>query len=393
MTKLATFTVISLFFFPFSTLVVRQDFANNKFHFLAKYNLTISEIAVYDSTFLLWFSVSLIFNGFISSYLISTTSKLIHLLISILGCLFFIIVFYEPITNKELSLFSWNLHAIFIASIWPISFSLISPIIKNNFIKCIWTANGVLGQYSSYFINQLFPTYLLYVFCAFLNVVLIILDLYSDKRRDKRSSEEQREEEEDTITNVIEPVIDQESDLTLTIIKQVKRPYAIMTCVCLMMCPIKFISSSISNWLPNKSHDLYQLYSFSTFVGTVYIGIITNWFKCYDLLFFLLLTGQIIIYQIGFSCGIFDNTVIWFFIGFAFGSISTLQEIFICEKNAIHLGKGNNIALMTSLMSFIGNIGNAIIQNYVYRELNLYIVVFGYVLFGMAFIKYIVSYR
>ena len=66
---------------------------------------------------------------------------------------------------------------------------------KNNFIKCIWTANGVVGQYSAYFINQLFPTYLLYVFCAFLNVVLIILDLYSDKRRDKRSSEEQREEE------------------------------------------------------------------------------------------------------------------------------------------------------------------------------------------------------
>jgi len=388
MTNLETFTVISLFFFPFSSLVVRQDFANNKFDILAKYNLTISEIAVYDSTFLLWFSVSLIVNGFISSCLMRTTYKLIHLSISIFGCLLFIVVFYEPDTDKEDSLLSWNLHAIFLAPVWPISFSLISPMIKNNFVKCMWTANGVIGQYLAYFINQLFPTYLLYVVCAFLNVVLIILYFYNDKPR------EEEEAEAGTLTNVIQPVLDIDNPVivqTLTIVKLVKRPYAILTCTCLMMCPIKFISSSISNWLPSKSRDLYQLYSFTTFVGTVYVGVITYWFKCYELLFFVLLTGQIIVYQIAFSFCLFDHTVIWFFIGFAFGSVSTLQEILICEKNAVYLGKGNNIALMTSLMSFIGNVGNAIIQNYVYMDLNLYIVVFGYVLFGMAFVKYIVS--
>ena len=387
MTKLETFTVISLFFLPFSTLVVRQDFANNKFDLLAKYNLTISEVAVYDSTFLLWFSISLILNGFISSRLMTTTYKLIHLLVSVAGCLIFILVFYDPNTSKEDSLLSWNLHAIFLASIWPISFSLISPIIKNNFIKCIWTANGVVGQYSAYFINLLFPTYLLYVFCAFLNVVLIILYYLYDQGIEQGEG------------TVIEPVLDINRNInpnperTLTIVKRVKRPYAILTCTCLMMCPIKFISSSISNWLPSKNHDLYQLYSLSTFLGTVYVGVTTSWFKSYDLLFFLLLTCQIIVYQIGFSFGLFDHTVIWFFIGFAFGSISTLQEILICEKNAAYLGKGNKIALMTSLMSFIGNVGNAIIQNYVYMDLNLYIVVFGYVLFGVAFVKYLVKYR
>lgn len=411
------YMIIALFFSPFASHCAREYFAYNKPYFKIQHNITDEKLALYDSTFMITYSCSLLINGYISNVLKVDKLKIIHLNIALVGSSLSFLVF-----TYYFDILIWLLHAFFTAALWPISFSLSIQYIDNNFIKCLWTLNGPCGDYLATFIsckyNYLIP--LIYSLCFALNIFFSSIKhdfvlcktckrckrckienccIRNDENIDNIENGDNREHRQE-INNFVDyfnfsdfPLLTNfnGSSSSLTSISSYrsiskifknsifknsifKNKYFKLLNLILISFYIKTITYSTSNWLPSVNKELYNYYSLFTIFGTLLIGIKTLYIKKFNIVLIFLCYILFLLYIIQSFVPIVKYWFVYGLIGILQSEISTLISILICEKNKDLV---NGLALMTSIMDFSGTIGNALMQLIVFTNLELYLTIFS----------------
>jgi len=373
--------IIILFLSPLASHCAREYFAYNKPYFKLKYNINDEKLALFDLTFMITYSFSLLINGYICNNLKSIKFKILHLNIALFGCSISFLLF-----TYYFNILIWFIHAIFTSALWPISFSISIENINNNLIKCLWTLNGPIGDYLSTFISHKYNYIisLIYILCLILNILIFyiknnhILFNYFNNNENLENSSFINYVDYDSFTFLTNL---NSSNKFLQICKNIKKyfklpenKYLKLLNLIFISFYIKTITYSTSNWLPNINNNLYNYYSLFTIFGTLLIGIKTLYIKKINILLIILCYLLFFIYFIQFFIPIVNHKFIYGIIGILQSEISTLISILICEKNKDLV---NGLALMTSIMDFSGTIGNALMQLLVFNNLELYLMFFS----------------
>lgn len=392
--KINTIIYIILFFNPLSSHIARENFEYHKID----YNMTNDKLSYYDTTFLITYSSGVLINGIICSKIRDLNYKIIHLQIALISSGISNYLFY--IHNYNIII--WNIHAFFTSALWPISFSISLPLLSNNFLKCLWTLNGPIGEYFACYIdlNHYYLPSVIYFICFFCNFFIFIAN-YHNKNLNNLIlyiSEIINTLNNDYNENLI--TVNTNNELLLTnyyqynlcrnsLLKKITKVILIL----LLSFHIKFLSYSTSNWLPNINKELYTFYSLFNIIGTVIIGIKTYYFTKINRILFILSSCLISIYIINIASiigiiprNIFNN-YIYSILGILLSEISTLVSILLCDKNYELVG---GIAIMTGLMDFSGTIVNALMQLVVYQNFYLYMLIFSCNLFILSGINTII---
>ena len=343
-----------LFLNPLASHLAREAFEYNKI----AYNISNKNSSLYDTSFLITYSTSLLFNGFISGKISNIKYKILHLEIAVVGSSITIYIFNYI---YKYNIVVWNIHAFFTSALWPVSFSLAIPIFDSPIIKCLWTLNGPFGEYIIQFINIKY-NYLqsiFYILCFILN--LFVPFMYKCQ----------------TITP-------SDNNINISLLnKKNTFNYTKLFTLIILSFNIKFITYSTSNWLPNIDKSLYNYYSLFSIFGTILVGIKSEIFKKHNILLILLTSSNAIIYVINIKINIINNNIIYAIFGILLSEISTMISILICEKNNYLV---NSLSLMTSILDFTGTIGNSLLQLIVYNNLQIYLTISSFNLFLFSFI-------
>ncbi len=383
------YLTIVLFFSPLASHCAREYFAYNKPYFKIEYNINDKKLALYDSTFMITYSSSLLINGYICNSFKTEKFKIIHLNFALVGSSLSFLIF-----THYFNILIWLVHAFFTSALWPICFSLSIENINNNFIKCLWTLNGPIGDYLATFISYKnnYLISIIYLLCFTLNIFFstIKYNFILCKTCKNLETEEMQEGVERNyfidyinysdillLVNSNSSIINYiKSSKCIKFIKNIilKNKYFKLLNLILISFYIKTITYSTSNWLPSVNKELYSYYSLFTIFGTLLIGIKTLYIKKFNILLVFLCYILFLLYFIQAFIPIVKYSFIYGLIGILQSEISTLISILICEKNKDLV---NGLALMTSIMDFSGTIGNALMQVIVFNNLELYLTIFS----------------
>ena len=365
---LNTFNLLSTFVYPFSSHISRQGFECTK----------NKKDAIYDTVFMVIYSVFLLFNGYISDKF-----KIIYPLItcSLFGC----IISSSLLYFYEYNIIIWGFHAFLNSSLWPISYKIAFTTSDNYIVKTIWSLNGPLGDLlGCYLIKRTYLSILFYSISFGISFVaqIINVNIKSNNLNEnlleniENSENPENPENPENIENPENPENIENPENEFIKYKYKCKKICSFLLTFLITINLKCISYSISNWYPLQKDNMYYLYNIGTIIGTVLTGLLLNYINKIELLslMFSLIFLSVSYFKI--------NDVL---LGICFSICNTNTSLFLCEKNSKIL---NGLSTMTAMLDCTGTITAAILQLFVYEHYDTIIFIGGITLSSLFLILY-----
>lgn len=336
------FQIIILFFYPFFSHTLRQGFECTK---------NIND-AIYDTSFMITYSLSVLFYGFISDYYKITKYLLIY---SLFCCVILSLLLYY----FDYTIILWNINAHFHSILWPICYKLIFKKKYNPFIKSIWSLNGPIGDLiGCYFFKRQYYNSIALLIC-------LILTYFIDNDNDNKINKQ-----------LLIPITDSVIQLEQNSNKLIK---ILFYFIILLTINLKIMTYSISNWLPLIGN--YNYYNYGTIIGTILTGVLLNITTKIE---FICLINSIILFFI------FYFKLNYILIGIFISICNTNVSLFMCEKCNKHT---YGLSTMTAILDFSGTIITAFLQLIAYTNYNLLLFYSSISLMCLFFIIVIIDYN